>query len=112
MLNYSVSPNYNFEQGFNTSETITLFPNNNVREDTDDLYEITRMVHIIIRPILITVGSIGNLLSFYIMRTGPMKKSSTCFYMSILALADTGNGPIKYLYLKKIVLNFCSYFGV
>ena len=90
MLNFSVSPNYNFGQRLNTSERIALFTNNNVNEDTDDLYETTRMIHIIVRPILVVVGSIGNLLSFYIMRRGSLKKSSTCFHMSILALADTG----------------------
>ena len=52
--------------------------------------EITRMIHIIVRPILIIGGTIGNLLSFYVMRRGSLKKVSTCFYMSILALVDTG----------------------
>ena len=98
MLNFSVSPNYIFEEKFNTSETITLFPNNNVREDADDLHETTRLIHIIVQSILIVVGSIGNLLSFYIMRRGSLKKSSTCFHIPILVLADTGNGTIKFLY--------------
>ena len=33
---------------------------------------------------------IGNLISFVVMRKGSMKDVSTCFYMSLLALADTG----------------------
>ena len=45
--------------------------------------------YIVIRPILIVFGTIGNGLSFYIMRQGSLKKMSTCFYLSILALADT-----------------------
>ena len=32
--------------------------------------EITRMIHIIVRPILIATGTIANLLSFYVMRRG------------------------------------------
>ena len=52
--------------------------------------EITRMIHVIVRPLLIVCGTIGNMLSFYIMRRGSLKEVSTCFYMSILALADTG----------------------
>ena len=42
-----------------------------------------------IRPILIVFGTIGNSFSFYIMRQDSLKKMSTCFYLSILALADT-----------------------
>ena len=59
-------------------------------EDTDNIKVITRMVQLIVRPILIVFGTIGNFLSFYIMRKGSLKKVSTCYYMSILALADTG----------------------
>ena len=54
------------------------------------LEEITRMIHVIVRPILIICGTIVNLLSFYVMRRGSLKEVSTCFYMSILALVDTG----------------------
>ena len=55
-----------------------------------DYWEISRMIHVIVRPILIIGGTIGNLLSFYVMRRGSLKEVSTCFYMSILALVDTG----------------------
>ena len=51
--------------------------------------EIARLIHIIIRPILIVIGTIGNCLSFYIMRRTSLKDVSSCFYMSLLALADT-----------------------
>ena len=51
--------------------------------------ELTRILHIVIRPVLIVFGTIGNGLSFYIMRQGSLKKMSTCFYLSILAIADT-----------------------
>ena len=52
--------------------------------------EIARLIQIIVRPMLIIIGSIGNVLSFYIMRRSSLKDVSSCFYMSILALADTG----------------------
>ncbi len=42
------------------------------------------------RPILFTFGSSGNLLIFVVMRRGSLKKISTCFYMSVLGLVDTG----------------------
>ena len=51
--------------------------------------EIARLIQIISRPILIILGTAGNGLSFYIMRRTSLKDVSSCFYMSILALADT-----------------------
>ena len=51
--------------------------------------EIARLIQIIVRPILIVIGTIGNLLTIYIMRRTSLKDVSSCFYMSILALADT-----------------------
>ena len=51
--------------------------------------EIVRIIDLTIKPILV-FGTLGNGLSFYIMRRTSLKNLSTCFYMSILALADTG----------------------
>ena len=51
--------------------------------------ELGRILNLVIRPFLIVFGTIGNGLSFYIMRQGSLKKMSTCFYLSILALTDT-----------------------
>ena len=51
--------------------------------------EIARLIQIIFRPILIIVGTIGNCLTIYIMRTSSLKDVSTCFYMVILAVSDT-----------------------
>ena len=52
--------------------------------------EITRLIQLITRPILIIVGSIGNGLTFYIMRRTSLKDVSSCFYVAVLALADIG----------------------
>ena len=51
--------------------------------------EIGRILQVIIRPILIVIGTTGNSLTFYIMRRSSLKDVSSCFYMSLLALADT-----------------------
>ena len=59
--------------------------------------EIARLIHIIVRPILIVAGTNGNCLSFYIMRRTSLKDVSSCFYMSLLALADTS----KYAFIFK-----------
>ena len=51
--------------------------------------EIARLLQIIFRPILIVLGSIGNCLTIYIMRRSSLKHLSTCFYIFVLALADS-----------------------
>ena len=71
----------------------------NVSFNSTELYESTainsseetvRLIQLIVRPILVLFGTVGNILSFYIMRRGSLGDLSTCFYMSLLALADTG----------------------
>ena len=61
-----------------------------IESTTWDNREIVRIIHVIVRPTLVVFGTIGNTLSFYIMRRSSLQRLSTCFYMSILALADTG----------------------
>ena len=51
--------------------------------------EIVRLIHLIVRPILIIGGTAGNVLTLYITRRPSLKNVSTCFYMFLLALADT-----------------------
>ena len=51
--------------------------------------EIARMIQIVVRPILIIIGTIGNGLTFYIMWRTSLKHLSSCFYMAVLALADS-----------------------
>ena len=51
--------------------------------------EIARLIQIIFRPILIIAGTIGNCLTIYITRKTSLKHLSSCFYMVVLALADS-----------------------
>ena len=51
--------------------------------------EIARLIQVVVRPILLLVGTVGNCITFYIMRRTSLKDLSSCFYMSILALAYT-----------------------
>ena len=53
-------------------------------------YTTAELIAVVSYIIIIVFGSVGNILSFIVMRRGSMKDVSTCFYMSILALADTG----------------------
>ena len=60
-------------------------------------YITTDIILIVSYIIIIIFGSIGNILTFIVMRRGSMKDVSTSFYMSILALADTGETITFYI---------------
>ena len=82
----------NFTADFNwhfNSSISTELPNDSKETSQWFSEEITRLIQLITRPILIIVGSIGNGLTFYIMRRTSLKNVSSCFYMAVLALADT-----------------------
>ena len=84
-INYSGT---GFEELLNSSNTST---ESNFVEETFKWTnaEMARLIQIIFRPILIIVGTIGNGLTIYIMRRTSLKYLSSCFYMVLLALADT-----------------------
>ena len=48
-------------------------------------------------PVLLVFGTIGNVLTFIVMQRGTLKHSSTCFYMAMLAVADS----CKYDYIHR-----------
>ena len=52
--------------------------------------QIGEMIHIVFGGVIIVVGTVGNLTSFIVLRKGDLKKLSTCFYMSMLAVVDLG----------------------
>ena len=89
-LTISPSPNYSDVSG--STEVFNFSSNASEMEESTRCTpkEIARFIHIIVRPILIVFGTIGNGLTFYIMRTTSLKKRSVCFYMAVLALTDTG----------------------
>ena len=82
----------------NSSETTTH------ATDVEDILkwtnaEIARLIQIIIRPILVVF--VGNCLTFYIMRTTSLKNVSSCFYMAVLALADTSKYEYRLLQVSE-----------
>ena len=64
---------------------------------SDENKEVARLIEVFIRPILFIFGTYGNAVSFYIMRRGSLKKLSTCFYMAMLAIADTREYILHYI---------------
>ena len=83
---------YNAFNVSNISEINVTETDDSTESTTWDNKEIARIIHVIVRPTLIIIifGTVGNIPSFYIMRRSSLKHLSTCFYMAILALADTG----------------------
>ena len=80
----------NSTTGYFNSSQMTTLPNDGKETSKWFNEEITRLIQLITRPILVIVGSIGNILTFYIMRRTSLKNVSSCFYMAVLALADIG----------------------
>ena len=79
-----------------TSEPVTKIYEETNNSDFDTASsELTKkrqmilIVYIFVYLIILIVGSIGNSLTFIIMQRGSLKHSSTCFYMAMLAVADT-----------------------
>ena len=66
--------------------------------------ETARLIQVIVRPIFLTVGTTGNGLTFYIMRRTSLKNVSSCFYMSILAVADTSKYANMFFFQNKLKL--------
>ena len=87
----------------NTTDSVEVFSTITQEvENEDNSQAIRNMISFITYPILILFGTFGNLLVFIVMRRGSLKHVSTCFYMSILALADTGKTLIFPLQKSKM----------
>ena len=56
----------------------------------DNYWTAPILIHVISKPIIIVLGTIGNCLAFVVMQKGTLRNISTCFYMAIVALMDTG----------------------
>ena len=91
-----ITDNYNGSSMSNTQIQEYLETNND-NDNVDISKIITKHIQLVVRPILIIFGTMGNLATFYVMRSGSLRKVPLCFHLSILALADTGK---CYLVLK------------
>ena len=97
-----LTDNYNASSMSNTQiqEYVEV---NNDNYDVDISKTIARYIQLVLRPIFIILGTMGNLVTFYVMRSGSLRSGPVCFHMSILALADTGE---YYLRLKYFLYLF------
>ena len=86
-----ITDNYNASSMSNTQiQEYLEISNNNDNYDVDISKSIARYIQLVLRPILIILGTMGNLLTFYVMRSGSLRSVPICFHISILSLADTG----------------------
>ena len=64
--------------------------NHDANQDVADELSFYRTSLLASFSVILVLGTIGNTMSFFVMRRGSLKDVSTCFYMSILAVADMG----------------------
>ena len=101
-----------------TSIIINTSENNeqNFKQATDSLtnndnyWTTAMMIQVVGRPILIVLGTIGNCLAFVVIQRGSLREVSTCFYMAILAVNDTGTKILPLILIPAIVslLELCK----
>ena len=78
---------------WNMDNASQVYLSNTTAESTNS--DIGRLVRLAALPINIIFGTVGNLLILFVMQKGSLKKIPICFYMSVLAFADTGNKRLK-----------------
>lgn len=59
-------------------------------ESIKDIFLIIQKVQLYYMPILCTFGTIGNILSVYVFFSTKLRKLSSSYYLSALAITDTG----------------------
>ena len=78
---YPFVPTVDYPTASNFVSQLTVSLNNETQQiftpSKDE--QIGRLLNSVIRPVLIVFGTIGNGLSFYVMRQGSLKKMSICF---------------------------------
>ena len=87
-MHSNTTDDFHVTGNFLNGTTVNRTQNKDFTDDPE--YKLGRMVVITTFPPIIIFGTIGNVLTFFVMQQGSLKDSSTCFYMSVLALADTG----------------------
>ena len=73
-----------------TADNVNLNSSADTEDDWyDKEWEMAKIVILSTFPVILVIGTMGNVLTFIVMQRGSLKHSSTCFYMTMLAVADT-----------------------
>lgn len=54
-----------------------------------EAYRLHKQLYVYLSPVIVTVGVVGNLLSFIVLVQKPFRRVSTYCYLIVLAVADT-----------------------
>ena len=94
----------NVSNSWNLNDTLqtNLSQNTNTTLEESNGKETVRLMRVIASPVIIIFGTVGNLLILFIMRKEPLKKTPICFYMSVLAVTDTGRSMMLFSFMKLI----------
>ena len=87
-----------------TLQTSTLSQNTNTTLEESNGKETVSLMRVIASPVIIIFGTVGNMLILFIMRKEPLKKTPICFYMSVLAVTDTGMFPFSFMKLISTII--------
>ena len=75
---------------YNQSTSIAYNYTHELEEEERDLEELRRYINLIFLPIIITIGITGNMLTFYVLNTSPLRHQSCNVYLAFLSLVDAG----------------------
>lgn len=112
--NYTIN-NATFYEGYNSTVNLTQpvnkSENSSVTQSVDLLsnptYNLALGLIMWTLPVIITVGTIGNIFSFMVMIQREMRQTSTFFYLAVLAVADT---IVLFMSAFKTWIRLCSGF--
>ena len=110
MFPFSVQITMNTTDIFSTQNTTTEaaeVEKLHIHDDYKQLYiDIEWWIYVIIYITLPVFGGFGNILTFIVMQRGSLKEISVCFYMSMLALSDTGKSKATDPFLENYLYIF------
>ena len=107
----TVSSRTDYPKFLTTIDNVNL---NNSADTEDDWYdeewEMAKIVILSAFPVILAIGTMGNLMTFIVMQRGSLKHSSTCFYMAMLSVADTCKYFITVDNTAYLLAGFCNQF--
>ena len=107
---YTPDPDLNFssEQTLNSAESVLDYFRNSTlsRAGTAGTRCLLRRdIYLTLAPLIFVFGNVGNGVSFFVLRSGELKKLPMCFYLSVLAVSNLGIHELL-LSINKLLRNF------
>ena len=96
-------------RNLDNSSQANLSDNTSATTESTSSSDIGRLIRLATLPVNIIFGTVGNVLILFVMQRGSLKKTPICFYMSALAVADTGKDT---LYIERCGKKLLKYTNV